>query len=186
MPRNRSLLTAATATFLLLFTTGTAHADLTDDELRTVTDEYLFTRSLDDFIDLRSAKPHAGQLDWSSDSCSYSPDEPLGYEFGESCHRHDFGYRNYKRQDRFDEDTRRTLDDNFRGDMNDQCGSDTTCRGVATVYYQAVRQFGATSSSTAEAVEQADITVLTDENGQTEKITAKDARGEAIEVDVRN
>lgn len=186
MPPNRSLLTAAVATVLLLFTTGTAHADLTDEELRTVTDEYLFARSLDEFVELRTEKPHADQLDWSSDSCSYSPDEPLGYEFGESCHRHDFGYRNYKEQDRFDENNRRTIDDNFRGDMNDQCGSDTTCRGVATVYYQAVRHFGASSSSTAEAVAQADITVLTGEDGQAEKITARDARGGVIEVDVRN
>ncbi|QGK70921.1 hypothetical protein GIY23_16600 [Allosaccharopolyspora coralli] len=186
MPRNRSLLTTVTATVLLLFSTGTAHADLTDDELRTVTDEYVFARSLDEFLDLRSEKPYADQLDWSSDSCSLSPDEPLGYRFGASCNRHDFGYRNYQRQDRFHADTRRTLDDKFRDDMHDECGDDATCRGVATIYYQAVRQFGGSGSSTAEAVERADITVLTGEDGRAEKVTSIDARGGVLEVDLRN
>src|SRR5689334_11939917 len=35
-------------------------------------------------------------LDWSTDYCSDSPDEPLGFDFRIPCWRHDFGYRNYK------------------------------------------------------------------------------------------
>ena len=186
MVQTRGLLTAATAACLMLLTAGTAHADLTDAELRAVTDEYLYEIALGDFTDLRDEKPHDDQLDWSSDSCSYSPDDPLGYEFTESCDRHDFGYRNYKVQERFDEDNRLRIDDNFRDDMYGSCGDDSACRGVANIYYQAVRQFGGSSASTAEAIEQADVTVVTDETGQPAKVTAKTARGEVVEVDVRH
>src|SRR4051812_12810719 len=35
-------------------------------------------------------------FDWSTDYCSSSPDNPLGYDFELSCWHHDFGYRNYK------------------------------------------------------------------------------------------
>src|SRR5215210_2485170 len=35
-------------------------------------------------------------FDWSTDYCSSSPDNPLGFPFQTSCARHDFGYRNYK------------------------------------------------------------------------------------------
>ena len=185
MARTRGLLTAATAACLMLMTAGTAHADLTDAELRAVTDDYLYDISLSDFTILRGEKPHADQLDWSSDSCSYSPDDPLGYEFTESCDRHDFGYRNYKAQTRFNEDTRLTIDDNFLADMNGSCGDDSTCRGVATLYYEAVRQFGGSGASTAEAIDQADVTVVTDETGEPAKLTSKNASGEVVEVDVR-
>src|SRR5688572_9209654 len=40
-------------------------------------------------------------FDWSTDHCSTSPDRPLGFDFRLSCHRHDFGYRNYKVVNRF-------------------------------------------------------------------------------------
>ena len=35
-------------------------------------------------------------FDWSTDYCSSSPDNPLGFDFRLPCWRHDFGYRNYK------------------------------------------------------------------------------------------
>jgi Prokaryotic phospholipase A2 len=35
-------------------------------------------------------------FDWSTDKCSDSPDNPLGFPFENGCIRHDFGYRNYK------------------------------------------------------------------------------------------
>ncbi len=37
-------------------------------------------------------------FDWSTDYCSWSPDNPFGFPFELSCARHDFGYRNYKAQ----------------------------------------------------------------------------------------
>src|SRR5262245_31538097 len=41
-------------------------------------------------------------FDWSTDFCSTSPDQPLGFDFRLSCHRHDFGYRNYKAVGQFE------------------------------------------------------------------------------------
>ncbi|WP_376774709.1 phospholipase [Saccharothrix violaceirubra] len=108
-----------------------------------VTDDYLFNRSLADFSGLRTGAPNADQLDWSSDGCSWSPDNPFGFKFLPACHRHDFGYRNYKRQARFTEASRLRIDDRFKADMYQQCGSNWACKRTADLYYKAVREFGA-------------------------------------------
>ena len=138
----------------LLLGSGIAQA-LTAQELVAVTDDYLFHRSLSDFGWIRSQQPYADQLDWSSDGCSSSPDDPFGFTFLPACHRHDFGYRNYRLQARFTEDNRLAIDNNFRSDMYGICGSNWWCRRTADVYYWAVRQFGGFSIGTAEAVETA-------------------------------
>lgn len=117
---------------------GTAQAASAE----TITDEYLFSTSLSGFTSVRADKPHADVLDWSSDACSWSPDNPAGYPFTPACDRHDFGYRNYKKQSRFSEDNRKRIDDNFYADLKTQCDGDTACNGLAWTYYQAVRQFG--------------------------------------------
>jgi Prokaryotic phospholipase A2 len=135
----------------LLLGSGTAHA-LTPDELRLVTDDYLFARSLGEFGGIRAQQPHADQLDWSSDGCSASPDDPFGFTFLPACHRHDFGYRNYRAQGRFTESNRLAVDNRFRSDMYGICGSNWFCRRTADVYYWAVRQFGAAAVGTAEAI----------------------------------
>lgn len=156
--RRRGLIATVAATGALLLTGGTAlAADLTPEELQKTTDSYLFEYSLDEFTQTRSEQPHADQLDWSSDGCSYSPDSPFGYEFLESCDRHDFGYRNYKKQERFTEDNRLKIDDNFHDDMYSACDGDRACEATADLYYQAVRQFGGSASSLAEAVEMANV-----------------------------
>lgn len=136
----------------LLLGSGFAQA-LTPDELRAVTDDYLFNRSLGDFGAIRSQQPYADQLDWSSDGCSASPDDPFGFTFLPACHRHDFGYRNYRLQGRFNDSTRLTIDNKFRSDMYGICGSNWWCRRTADVYYYAVRSFG--GLGVAEAVERA-------------------------------
>ncbi|MEV4646470.1 phospholipase [Saccharopolyspora sp. NPDC049426] len=156
--RRRGLIATVAATGALLLTGGTAlAADLTPEELQKTTDNYLYEYSLDEFTQTRSEQPHPDQLDWSSDGCSYSPDSPFGYEFLESCDRHDFGYRNYKSQDRFTEDHRLKIDDNFRDDMYSACDGEDACEATADLYYQAVRQFGGSASSLAEAVEMANV-----------------------------
>ncbi|GAA3749794.1 hypothetical protein HDA32_001084 [Spinactinospora alkalitolerans] len=152
----QALISVLAAGLLTLLGAGAAHASLPPQELRAVTDGYLYDISLADFSATRAQQPHADQLDWSSDACSWSPDEPIGYSFTSSCHRHDFGYRNYKLQVRFNETTRLRIDDNFRDDMYSVCGGDSLCRGVANIYYSAVRRFGASSASTAEALSRAD------------------------------
>ncbi len=133
-------LAAATAVgTALVLGAGTAQAT----DIRAVTDDYLYGKSLSQFAQIRADRPYQGQLDWSSDACSWSPDKPLGYDFTRACHRHDFGYRNYKRQGRFSEPNRKRIDDNFYDDMKTICAGRWACNGAAWTYYQAVRQFGA-------------------------------------------
>lgn len=86
-------------------------------------------------------------LDWYSNGCTASPDQPLGYNFLPSCQRHDFGYHNYKNQDRFTEQNKDRIDSNFKSDMYNECAtrgsvSKTVCEGIADIYYEAVSTFG--------------------------------------------
>ncbi|GAB3585827.1 phospholipase [Amycolatopsis endophytica] len=133
----RLLSTAALAT-ALVSGAGTAQAV----DIESVTDTYLFGTSLSRFEQIRADQPYASSLDWSSDTCSWSPDKPFGFDFAPACHRHDFGYRNYKKQDRFTSTSRKKIDDNFYTDLKNICGSNVACKGTAWTYYQAVRQFG--------------------------------------------
>jgi hypothetical protein len=121
-----------------LMGTGTAAAV----DIPTVTDQYLFHTSLSGFESTRAQQPYNGQLDWSSDGCSWSPDTPFGWQFLPGCHRHDFGYRNYKKQGRFTSANRLKIDDNLYSDLKSVCGSNIACKGAAWTYYQAVRKFG--------------------------------------------
>ncbi|GGO68154.1 phospholipase [Nonomuraea cavernae] len=136
-----------------------AHADsavletLTETELRQQTDDFLFGVSIETFLTNRSTRPWADQIDWSSDGCSWAPDKPEGFNFLPSCQRHDFGYRNYKRQGRFNEDVRGDIDQNFKDDMYDVCRKysglqsykGVICRRTADTYYTAVRGLGGTA-----------------------------------------
>ncbi|WP_129838314.1 phospholipase [Streptomyces sp. RFCAC02] len=85
-------------------------------------------------------------FDWSTDHCSTSPDNPLGFPFETSCARHDFGYRNYKDLGAFDANKAR-LDSAFYADLGRVCDrysgiSGASCDALAWTYYQAVRAFG--------------------------------------------
>ncbi|MER0246951.1 phospholipase [Streptomyces sp. HSW2009] len=85
-------------------------------------------------------------FDWSTDYCSSSPDNPLGFPFKNSCARHDFGYRNYKKAGTFSANKAR-LDSALYEDLKRVCNgysgaSKTTCNATAWTYYQAVKQFG--------------------------------------------
>ncbi len=95
-------------------------------------------------------------FDWSTDYCSSSPDNPLGFTFDTSCWHHDFGYRNYKGIGTFSANKSR-LDDMFYADLKRVCATYSTipraaCNSLAWTYYQAVRAFGSLA-----AVKQADI-----------------------------
>jgi hypothetical protein len=85
-------------------------------------------------------------FDWSTDLCSSSPDQPLGFDFRMPCRRHDFGYRNYKAVSQFPANKPR-IDDAFYYDMRQVCAGYSTipratCNSLAWTYYQAVREFG--------------------------------------------
>ena len=183
---HRRGLAATAATAVLLLTTGTAHAALPPDELRARTDQYLFEISLDSFLQVKAEQPHADQLDWSDDGCSYSPDEPLGHEFKPACQRHDFGYRNYQLQSRFTEENRLRIDDNFRDDMYGVCAGDPTCEATADAYYWAVRQFGAANVPTAAAIDAADLREVRSRSGELIAISAQDPSGRTITLPNRH
>ncbi|WP_055602004.1 phospholipase [Streptomyces aureus] len=85
-------------------------------------------------------------FDWSTDYCSTSPDNPLGFPFSQSCARHDFGYRNYKAAGTFSANKSR-LDSALYEDLKRVClnysgATKTACNSTAWTYYQAVKAFG--------------------------------------------
>ncbi|KAA2258622.1 phospholipase [Solihabitans fulvus] len=138
---------AIAASAALLLGAGTAQAA----DIQSITDDYLFHHSLSDFISIRDQAPYAGQLDWSSDGCSHVPNSPFGFRFLPACERHDFGYRNYKRQGRFTEPNRKLIDDNFRADMYHVCGGNWACRRTADIYYFGVRELGGSRVAIVDA-----------------------------------
>jgi hypothetical protein len=73
-------------------------------------------------------------FDWSTDYCSSSPDQPLGFDFRLPCHHHDFGYRNYKNLGTFPANKSR-IDDYFYFVR-------PACNSLAWTYYTAVKEFG--------------------------------------------
>lgn len=85
-------------------------------------------------------------LDWTTDFCSSSPDQPAGYDFRMPCRRHDFGYRNFKKLDAFDEYKSR-VDSSLLADLVRKCDTYSVwlrqpCYGLADLYYEAVSVFG--------------------------------------------
>ena len=85
-------------------------------------------------------------FDWSTDYCSDSPDNPLGFRFSTSCWHHDFGYRNYKAAGQFPANKDR-VDDMFYADLKRVCATynvllQPACYSLAWTYYQAVHLFG--------------------------------------------
>jgi hypothetical protein len=85
-------------------------------------------------------------FDWSTDFCSVSPDQPLGYDFRTPCRRHDFGYRNYKLVNQFPAN-KAHVDSAFYYDLKAVCSTYNVvkrpaCYSLAWTYYEAVRNFG--------------------------------------------
>ncbi|KAF2266277.1 hypothetical protein CC78DRAFT_597171 [Lojkania enalia] len=129
-----------------------------DNALINITDTLIFDVSIDEFEKARgiglvgNGSPQTGQytdsrLDWTSDGCSSSPDHPFRFNFLPSCQRHDFAYRNYYKQGRFNEETREKLDINLYDDLLNECAKDSSglesfCKGLAVLYFQTVRVFG--------------------------------------------
>jgi hypothetical protein len=100
-------------------------------------------------------------FDWSTDFCSASPDQPLGFDFRLSCHRHDFGYRNYKNMNVFPANKPR-IDDSFYADLRARCATYNVfvrpaCYSLAWTYYQAVVQFGDLNVTSSQLDRAADL-----------------------------
>jgi hypothetical protein len=145
----RGSVTGTAATLAVLFGASTAQAV----DIPAITNDYVFSKTLSQFTQLRAQQPYSGRLDWSSDGCSYSPDNPFGFKFLPGCHRHDFGYRNFKKQGRFTEATRLQIDNKFKSDLYNICAGNWACNRTADLYYEAVRKFGGSGASTAAAVD---------------------------------
>jgi hypothetical protein len=101
----------------------------------------------------------AYQFDWSTDLCSSSPDNPLGFDFALSCHRHDFGYRNYKLIGQFPANKPR-LDSAFYEDLKRKCNTYSSvvrpaCLALAWTYYQAVSIFGSAAAVSPAQIDEA-------------------------------
>src|SRR6266487_1773725 len=93
-------------------------------------------------------------FDWSTDYCSSSPDQPLGFDFRLPCWHHDFGYRNYKAVGQFPANKSR-IDSTFYYDLKQVCLRYSAwvrppCYSLAWTYYQAVKNFGSLQVSTAD------------------------------------
>jgi len=108
-----ALLALTPAAFAFPATPETAAAILKRLSLTEITDQYLFSLTLPQFTAKRNARDPS-TLIWDSDGCSSSPDNPFGFPFTPACHRHDFGYRNYKNQNRFTDANKLKIDDNFK------------------------------------------------------------------------
>jgi hypothetical protein len=94
-------------------------------------------------------------FDWSTDYCSDSPDEPLGFDFRIPCWHHDFGYRNYKAVGQFAAN-KSHVDDMFYFDLKTKCATYNifvrpACYSLAWTYYQAVKAFGSASPTAIAA-----------------------------------
>jgi len=93
-------------------------------------------------------------LDWSTDYCSASPDQPLGFDFRIPCWRHDFGYRNYKRINQFPAN-KDHVDSAFYFDLKAKCATYNVvvrpaCNSLAWTYYEAVHNFGSLAVTKAQ------------------------------------
>ncbi|MEQ4300959.1 phospholipase [Plantactinospora sp. B6F1] len=151
---SRRLLTALTAgTFAVLAVFGSAApaaAAVTPEQKLSVLSSWTQT-SASSYTAWNSARINRAAwaeyaFNWSTDYCSSSPDNPLGFNFALSCYRHDFGYRNYKAVGQFDPNKAR-LDSAFYEDLRRACARYNAfvrpaCYSLAWTYYQAVRAFG--------------------------------------------
>ena len=100
-------------------------------------------------------------FDWTTDYCSASPDQPLGFDFRQPCRRHDFGYRNFKSIGAFPANKSR-IDDSFYFDLKAKCATYNAfvrpaCTSLAWTYYQAVQTFGSVRLSDAALDKAADL-----------------------------
>jgi hypothetical protein len=154
LTRLRTLLAAATAAAIgavgLVFGLAEPAAAVTIEQKLAVLSSWTQTSAASQNAFL-AARANQGAwaaygFDWSTDYCSSSPDNPLGFDFRLPCARHDFGYRNYKAVGQFPANKSR-LDSAFYEDMKRKCATYAAvvrpaCDALAWTYYQAVKAFG--------------------------------------------
>ncbi|GAA0463911.1 hypothetical protein Aca07nite_60170 [Actinoplanes capillaceus] len=158
----RLLLAAALAALTVLGPAGPAFAVTTAEKLAVLSS---FTQtSGTSYNTWNAARQNQGAwsayaFDWSTDYCSASPDNPLGFDFKLSCWRHDFGYRNHKAMGIFAANKSR-VDSAFYEDLKRKCATYAAvvrpaCYSLAWTYYQAVSVFGSLAAVTEQDLAEA-------------------------------
>jgi hypothetical protein len=99
---------------------------------------------------LNQAAWSAYGFDWTTDYCTTSPDQPLGFDFRLPCWRHDFGYRNYTAIGAFSANKSR-VDSALYYDLKAKCATYNVfvrpaCNSLAWTYYEAVVTLGSVSA----------------------------------------
>jgi hypothetical protein len=116
-------------------------------------DYLLFKASMAEFLEYKNnIEERPSWLNWTDNGCSKSADFPLGFNFLDSCKRHDFGYRNYRELGLLEGSHRKAIDKNFRQDLRTVCEDVTgswrhrhghlNCLNCMIFYYRGVRIFG--------------------------------------------
>lgn len=119
--------------------------DISDGELRALTDKILFSYTIDQFKQA-VLKRDPPELVWDrQDGCT----GVLDFGFTDSCNRHDFGFANYRKQNRLCPTSKRNLDDLLCKDMTNYCNRKysgwlrwfkrKTCLAAAKTYCAGVR-----------------------------------------------
>lgn len=72
--------TILTTAFLAFTSLATAAVTPHQSSLQSITDSYVFSISISQFISNRNSKTGPADLDWTSDGCSSSPDNPFGFD----------------------------------------------------------------------------------------------------------
>ena len=156
-PSARRTLVVLLTVLALLVPAGVAHAAASKAEMLSRWTQPTASSTADWNAARLDRSPWADYgFDWSTDYCSSSPDNPLGFNFTNACWHHDFGYRNYKAIGQFSANKAR-VDQTFHADLKRRCGTYSrvvrpACLSLAWTYYQAVSIFGSVA-----AVRQADI-----------------------------
>lgn len=101
---------------IILALAGTAVAVPTEGSLNlkraapdAIVDQLMFGITLPQFTARRNKKDPS-TADWTSDGCTSSPDNPFGFPFIQACHRHDFGYHNFRAGNRFTKANKAKID----------------------------------------------------------------------------
>lgn len=117
----------------------------------TVAHRLMFRTSLASFIASAHSPIRDHRLDWTTDGCSVPFIKSTGrtFDFTDACHRHDFGYRNFKILNNgtwWTSSMRHRIDRIFHADMYKDCATRTRatrniCRTWARTFYRAVRTY---------------------------------------------
>jgi hypothetical protein len=158
-----SLLVAAFAGLLLTLGLAGPAAAVTNAQKLSVLSSFTQT-SASSYNSWNSARLNQGawadyHFNWTTDYCSSSPDNPLGFDFRLSCYRHDFGYRNYKEMSQFPSNKAR-VDSALYEDLKRKCATYNAfvrpaCTSLAWTYYQAVHAFGSLASVSPADIDKA-------------------------------